>query len=152
GQVPVTTPPGTQLTDNGSVSSENLDTVSGNNTASRTATVQASADLIAAILDVPGTAVAGTRFTFRLNVGNAGPNDAKNVVLDALLSSALKFVSLTSASCQTPAGASGAIHCTFATLPARDVFTVSVVVDVPPTERSRTTTAVNANTFSDTLD
>ncbi len=78
------------------------------------------ADLALALSATPNPVLGGATVTYNINVGNNGPNLARNVVLSMTLPSVTTFQAITAPagwSCSTPpAGGSGAISCARATL------------------------------------
>ena len=105
----------------------------GNNSATDTDTLGASADLFVTKTDSPDPVIAGNNLTYTITVANAGPSNAAAASLADSLPAGTTFVSLASAggwSCTTPAvGASGNISCTNASFaPGNAVFTLVVKV------------------------
>jgi uncharacterized repeat protein (TIGR01451 family) len=111
----------TALTNTATVSGDESDPNTSNNTLSRTTaitTTPPSADV--------SVATSGGGATFNITVRNIGPNDAENVVLNDAVPSGSTFASWTQTSgphftCNTPAdGGSGTVNCTLAILPGLD--------------------------------
>ncbi|HEX2645508.1 MAG TPA: ExeM/NucH family extracellular endonuclease, partial [Thermoanaerobaculia bacterium] len=124
---------GTVLSNTATVTSDTGETSPGNETATATTTVAASADLSVTKVDTPDPVTAGTNLTYTITVNNAGPSDAATVSLADTLPAGTTFVSLSPAggwSCTTPAiGAGGAVTCTNASMAAGNaVFTLTVAV------------------------
>ncbi len=88
--------PGTTGTLNNSVAvtSATNDPVASNNSATRSSTVGASADL-AVTKTVGGTVEAGSQATYTITVTNNGPSNATNVVVTDVLPSGMSFASAT---------------------------------------------------------
>ena len=85
------------------------------------------------------TGVAGTGLTYTIEVSNAGPSDAQNVVVTDTLPAGVTLVA-TSGCAEDPAGVP---TCTLGTIAAGGSasYTVMVTVDSGPSGRSRTTSA-----------
>jgi len=122
---------GTVLTNTATISADESDPNSANNSASRSTTVTtqpASADV--------SVATAGGGDTFTVTVTNAGPNDAANVTLTDAVPSGSTFAGWTQTSgaafnCTTPAvGASGSISCTIGVLPGIEGKRVNAVFEL----------------------
>lgn len=103
----------TTLTNTASISGDETDPNTSNNSLTRTTAVTTTAPSA----DV-AVATSGGGATFTITVRNNGPNDAENVVLNDAIPSGSTFASWTQTSgpnftCSTPApGASGTINCT----------------------------------------
>jgi uncharacterized repeat protein (TIGR01451 family) len=97
----------------------------------------------------PGPAIAGSDLSFTINVNNEGPANALNVVLDTGVPAPATFVSMSVPAgfvCGTlpPAGGTGPIQCSGATLlPGTATFTL-VLSTAPSTPRG-TTVTLNAS-------
>ncbi|MEA2164070.1 MAG: hypothetical protein QOK37_2197 [Thermoanaerobaculia bacterium] len=116
----------TTLTNTASISGDETDPNTSNNSQSRTTAItntSPSADV--------SVATSGSAATFTITVRNAGPNDAENVVLNDAIPSGSTFASWTQTNgphftCSTPAaGGTGAINCTLAILAGLDGKTTS---------------------------
>jgi len=116
---------GTVLTDTATLSADDSDPVTSNNTASRTATVTSQAP--AADVSVSTT---GGGPAFSITVSNTGPNDAASVTLTDAVPAGSTFASWTQTSgppfsCSTPAvGGSGTITCSIGVLPGIEGKTI----------------------------
>ncbi|MEA2237067.1 MAG: hypothetical protein QOC81_1791 [Thermoanaerobaculia bacterium] len=116
----------TTLSDTASVSADENDPNTSNNTATRTTLVTS----VAPSADV-SVATTGGGATFSVVVRNAGPNDANNVTLTDNVPAGSTFASWTQNSgpaftCNTPSpGASGTITCTISLLPGFDTKTTT---------------------------
>ena len=124
---------GTVLSNTASVTSDTGESTPGNESATATTTVAASADLSVTKVDTPDPVTSGTNLTYTITVSNAGPSDAASVSLADTLPAGTTFVSLSSPggwSCTTPAvGAGGAVSCSVASMAAGSaVFTLTVAV------------------------
>jgi uncharacterized repeat protein (TIGR01451 family) len=131
---------GTVLTSSASISGDESDPNSANNSGSRSTTVSsqpASADVSVA------THAGGD--TFIVTVANAGPNDAAGVTLTDAVPTGSTFAGWTQTSgpqfnCATPAaGASGTIACTIAILPGVEGKSISAVFELALNTSSQVT-------------
>jgi uncharacterized repeat protein (TIGR01451 family) len=125
---------GTVVSNNATVASSTSDPNPGNESATATTTVAASADLSVSNIDSPDPVTAGTNLTYTLTVANAGPSNAASASLTDTLPAGTTFVSLSAPggwSCTTPAvGGTGTISCSIGTLATGNaVFTLTVNVD-----------------------
>ena len=91
-KVAATTPDGTILLNQATVSTSSDDLNNANNSASATLTVTTSADLALAKTAL-GSPVAGTTISYRYDVSNAGPSVARTVSLHDALPAQMTFVS-----------------------------------------------------------
>ena len=124
---------GTVLSDTATITSTTSDGNTGNNDATATTTVAASADLSVTKTDAPDPVSAGANLTYTITVANAGPSNAASVNLSDTLPPGTTFVSLPAVagwSCTTPAvGAGGTITCSNSDLAAGSaVFALTVQV------------------------
>jgi len=145
---------GTVLSGTANASSASGDPDASNNSATATTTVTALADLSVTNSAAPATAVSGQAITYTVTVGNAGPSDAANVLLNNAIPANTTFTSLTSPggwSCTTPAvGATGSVNCTAASLaPTTAVFTLVVNVNPGATAATISSTATVSSSTSD---
>ena len=69
------------LTQTATVSSDTLDPVQGNNSATEMTAVVQESDLSTTVIDTPDPVPAGTALAYTINVDNLGPSDASSVVL-----------------------------------------------------------------------
>jgi uncharacterized repeat protein (TIGR01451 family) len=128
----VVTPTATGTVSNtATVSATEADPVPGNNTATASTTVNASADLDANKADAADPVLAGSNITYTLNVQNLGPSPATNVVLVDTLPVSVTFVSV-GAPCVHNAGI---VTCNFGGL-AAGAFTPNVTLVVTTTGAS----------------
>jgi uncharacterized repeat protein (TIGR01451 family) len=124
---------GTILSNTAAVTSDTGESSPGNESATATTTVAASADLAVTKIDTPDPVTAGTNLTYTITVTNNGPSNAASVALSDTLPAGTTFVSLSSPggwSCTTPAvGAGGMVSCSIASLTSGSAaFTLTVAV------------------------
>ncbi|MGH2490352.1 MAG: hypothetical protein ACRDF9_02485, partial [Candidatus Limnocylindria bacterium] len=118
------------------VSSSASDPSTANNTDTETTTANASADLVVVQSDSPDPVTAGSNLSYTLTVGNAGPSDAQSVTLSDTLPAGTTFVSLLQTvgpdfTCSSPpAGGTGTVSCSIATLAAGASAAFFFVVNV----------------------
>jgi len=122
---------GTVLTNSATISADETDPNSANNSASRTTTVTSQA----ASADV-AVATSGGADTFVVTVSNAGPNDAASVTLTDVIPSGSTFAAWMQTSgpqftCSTPAaGGTGTISCTIGIFPGVEGKTISAIFEL----------------------
>ena len=116
----------TTITNTVSVTGDELDPVSVNNSASQSTAVTPKADLSVSKADNPDPVAAGDRLTYTFTVRNSGPSDATGVTLTDLLPAGVSFQSATSS--QGSCVATSAVTCTLGTLSSGDNTTVTIVV------------------------
>lgn len=147
---------GTTLTNTVSVGSPTSDPVTGNNSATASTTVTASADLSVTVTDSPDPVGAGNTITYSITVANAGPTVAASAAMTDTLPAGTTFASLVTPagwSCTNPAvGSGGTINCsTIGALPVgNSVFTL--VVTVVPATAAGTVISNTATVNSPTTD
>jgi len=142
------------LINTASVSSSVTDPTPGNNSATDTDTLVASANLIAALTDTPDPVTAGANLTYNASITNAGPSDAQTVTAGLPLPAGTTFVSATpsgTGTCTNPGvGVNGAVNCTWAgasnTSTPRTVSVVAAVGIATMGPLSATLTAGSATT------
>jgi|CXWL01.1.fsa_nt_gi uncharacterized repeat protein (TIGR01451 family) len=125
------------------------DPTPGDNSATDSDTLGASADLAVTNVDTPDPVSPGSNLTYTITLANAGPSNAAAATLTDTLPAGTTFVSLASPggwSCSTPAvGAGGTVSCSNAAFaPGSPVFTLVVQVGAavaPGTVLSNTATA-----------
>ena len=139
---------GGSITDTGTVSATTPDPSVGNNSASQSTTVSASADLALTISDSPDPVTAGGTLTYTLSSTNGGPSVAQTVTLTDTLPAGATFVSASGAgwAC-TVAGQ--VVTCTRATAAAGAQPAVTIVVTAPTTAGTIVDTGTIAATTSD---
>lgn len=107
------------------------DTTPANNQASATVTPRLCTDLSITKSDAPDPVVAGNNLTYTLNVGNAGPSSAANVVVIDALPPGTTFVSVASSDpgfvCSN---ANNTVTCTKAVFAVSASATITIVVKV----------------------
>jgi uncharacterized repeat protein (TIGR01451 family) len=128
-------------------SSTTYDPVSGNNTASDSATVAASADVQVTETRSPASVNPGSNATFTFTVKNNGPSTATGVVLTDDLPSGVTVQSITPSGSGT-CGTGNPFTCTFASLASGASETVTVVVR--PALSTAGTTLTNPGSISTT--
>ena len=126
---------GTTITNTANVSSATTDPTPGNNSATATTLVQSNADLAISKQRSPsGTIDAGSNVTYTVQFTNNGPAPASNVTVSDTLPAGVTVVSQSNPAgwtCNTlPAGGSGTITCTKATMASGESATLTVVVAV----------------------
>jgi len=129
------------------------DPTPGNNSATDTDTVAASADLSVTKTDAFDPAAGGINFNYTITVTNAGPSPAASVSLSDTLPAGTTFVALSSPggwSCTTPAvGAGGTVTCTNPSLAVGSaVFTLTVAI-APSTTGTISNTATVSSATAD---
>lgn len=131
---------GSVLSNTATIASSNGDGTPGNNSATATTAVAASADLVISNSGSPANVINGQPITYTITLDNNGPSAAASVSMSNVIPANTTFTSLASPggwSCTTPAvGATGTVTCTRASFtggPA--VFNLVVTVDAaaPPT-------------------
>jgi uncharacterized repeat protein (TIGR01451 family) len=126
---------GSSISNTATVTSTTLDTNTFNNSTTVNTSVTAAADL-AVTKTGPATVTAGTDITYTISVTNNGPSDAQSVTLTDSVPANTTFVSNTQTSgtgflCSNPpAGGTGTITCTEATLALNASATFTVVLHV----------------------
>jgi len=136
---------GTILSNIVSVSADTADPVPANNDTSEDTTVTAAipvADLSITKIDDIDPILAGNQLTYTIDVSNAGPDDAENVVVTDTLPSGVSFVSSTG--CTEP---NGVPTCSLGTITAGGSAQYTVVVDV-----ASSTSGIIVNNVSVTSD
>jgi uncharacterized repeat protein (TIGR01451 family) len=126
---------GTTISNTANVSSATTDGTPGNNSATATTLVQNNADLAISKQRSPsGTIDAGTNVTYTIQFTNNGPAPASNVTVSDTLPSGVTMVSQSNPAgwtCNTiPAGGTGTITCTKASMANGESATLTVVVAV----------------------
>lgn len=151
--VPRATAQGTIVTLDATVSTTSPDPDTDDNTVSRSAPVIWQS-LLGITKSAPASAVAGTSFTWTIDVTNAGPSDAADVVLDDPLPAAFLFDSINAPgwSCTTPAaGSSGTVNCTIAQFGSSGTITIQGhTAPSAPAQTLTNTAEVSASTEPNT--
>ena len=148
--VPASTPDGTMIVNNASVSGSDPDLIAANDTASATTEVLQLADLTVD-KTAPATAVPGGQVTYTLDIENLGPSDAVNaVVTDPVPSGAFTLNTLASSSgCSL---AAGVITCNAGTISAGGSSSFTVVFDIDSSAADGSVVTNVATASSDTDD
>jgi uncharacterized repeat protein (TIGR01451 family) len=126
---------GTTITNTANVSSTTADPTPGNNSATATTLVQNDADLEISKARSPlGPINAGANVTYTIQVTNNGPNPASSVTFTDVVPAGTSLVSQSNPagwSCNTiPAGGTGTITCTKASMANAETATLTVVATV----------------------
>ena len=88
-------PPARNDVDTATVSANEADPIPGNNSASVTTTVNASADLSLALTGTPNPVLVGGNLTYTIVVTNDGPSEATGVVVTDVLPAFVNVLSIT---------------------------------------------------------
>jgi uncharacterized repeat protein (TIGR01451 family) len=143
---------GTVITNTAAAGSTTGDPNAGNNSATASSTVGASADVTVTKTDTPDPVPSESNLSFAITVTNNGPSSSQDVSLTDTVPAGTTFVSLAAPagwSCTTPAvGGTGPVQCDIATLPsgAPAGFTLVVQVTAPSTSSIQNTATVAATT------
>lgn len=155
-RVAPSTPDGTVISNNASVSSSTADPDNANNLASSATSVLTSADLSITKSDVPDPVIAGANLTYSLSVTNGGPSWARDVVVTDPLPAQVAFVSAAvggGAGACIPSGASPTtVTCTLGDLADGAVRTITIVGTVSPATADGATLSNTATVSSSTND
>jgi uncharacterized repeat protein (TIGR01451 family) len=115
------------ITNTGSITSDAVDLVAANNSASAVSTVNPVADLSISQTALPGTTTVSNNVAFTIVVTNRGPSVATGVVVTDSLSPAFTFVSA-----QSPQGTcaqmNGIVTCNLNSLGSNATATVTLIV------------------------
>ncbi|MGX5655869.1 DUF7507 domain-containing protein, partial [Geodermatophilus nigrescens] len=132
GTVPAAAAPGTQYTVSAAATGQAFDHVAGNNTASRTDSVTASADVSVTLAADRAQGVAGGPVVYTATVRADGPSTARGVVLlDALPDgAALVGATVPGGTCTLPAG-SRTLRCALPELAPGDAAQVRIELQLP---------------------
>ena len=144
------------MTTTATISGDQSDPVSGNNTAHASVTGQPSADLFVTSVDaVPSPATAGQDMTYVTTFGNNGPSVAANAVLTMTVPTGASFVSADGGvlfSCPNPSNNQGPVVCTAANMPVASNDVAHLTVHVPASTPVNTTLSSQSTITSDTPD
>jgi uncharacterized repeat protein (TIGR01451 family) len=137
----------TDVSNTASVSTSSTDPAAGNDSATEGTTVTTSADMSVTKSDSPDPVQEGQPLTYTLDVANAGPSDAQNVVVTDPLPAGVSYVSATPSqgSCSQ---AAGVVTCSLGTVGVG--ATPTIAIDV--TAGSAGTISNTASVSSDTSD
>jgi len=133
------------------------DPTPGNNSATDTDTLTASADVQVTKADSPDPVIAGNNITYTITVTNNGPSDAQTLSLSDAVPANTTLVSVTTPSGWTrtdavPAGGTGTLTFTRATLAAGGSSVFTVVVNVNASTVNGTIISNTASVSSATAD
>lgn len=124
--------PGSSLTNTATVSGTRTDPNLANNTASVTRTISAATDVSILKTFSPTAPVAGESVTYTLSVSNAGPSEARNVIVTDPLDPETTFISATPGQ-GTCSVQDSILTCQVGTLPPNStVVQTFVVVEINP--------------------
>jgi large repetitive protein len=157
-KVPAQTESGAEFVNTVAVTSEGTNDPSEENNAA-SATVIVSAVDVSVVKQGPASVIAGQNISYTINVTNAGPDVAANVVLTDVLPPALRFVSIGSnlpAVCSNPGvGNSGLVSCELEFLGINQTAQFTLIATVSPATTgsvSNTATVDTASFDTDPLD
>ncbi|HEV7509674.1 MAG TPA: IPTL-CTERM sorting domain-containing protein, partial [Thermoanaerobaculia bacterium] len=129
------------------------DPTPGNNSATDSDTISASADLSVTKTDAFDPSVGGVNMTYTITVTNAGPSSATSASLSDTLPAGTTFVSLASPagwSCTTPAvGAGGTVSCSNPSFAVGSAVFTLVVAVAPSTTGTISNTATVSSATTD---
>jgi uncharacterized repeat protein (TIGR01451 family) len=159
--VVATAPTSTQITNTATISSQEFDSDTSNNTSSATTTFPID---VAVMKTAPATAAAGTPIAYAIAVTNNGPSAAQTVALTDSLPGGTTFVSLSQTAgpaftCTAPAaGGSGTVTCNIATLASGATANFTLTVRTPSSASAGivsntatvTTSSIDSNAPNDT--
>lgn len=151
-RVPEDAEGGTFFSNTATVSTTTLDPNEENNSSTASSLVAGdSADVFVSKSASQSEVVAGSSFTYTIEVTNAGPDTATSVMLSDALPGELTFASLSAPpgwNCETPAfGSGGSISCTTQSMEVvTDTFTAVVVVRPDTPEGTVITNTANVST------
>ncbi len=138
------------LVNTATVTSGTTDPNPGNNTATDTDALGASADLAVTIADSPDPVTAGSQITYTINASNGGPSNAATAAMSVSVPANTTFVSLTSPggwACTTPAvGGTGAVNCSLGSFANGATASFTLVVTVAPAFSGTISATVNVTT------
>jgi LPXTG-site transpeptidase (sortase) family protein len=132
---------GTTLTNTATVSSDTTDPNAANDTDTEDTTVNAEADLAITKSDSPDPVLAGNTLTYTVDVSNAGPSDAQNVVVTDTLPAGVTFVS-TSGCAEDP---NGVPTCSLGDIAASGSASYTIMVNVDPSTSGAITNTVSVS-------
>ncbi len=137
---------GSTLENQASVTSDTPDPDPSDNTEDEETPVVASADLSVVKSGPSEPVVAGSEFDYTITIENHGPSDAQNAVLVDNLPAGTTLVSVDDGAC------TGAVSCTYATIPAGASIVVTVTVAVDDSLEEGAVITNDAAVSSDTAD
>jgi len=155
-KVKLTADSGSAVCNHASVLSNDLaetDPVSSNNVASVCVTVKPQADLSVSKTASPIVALIGEDVVYTIQVHNAGPNAATNVVVNDNVPAQANVKSASSVCSVSPKTASGTpVMCTLGTIGSGDNVTVTITVTVNAKGMVENTATVSSSADQDDLD
>jgi uncharacterized repeat protein (TIGR01451 family) len=157
-KVDAATPTGTTITNTATASSTTTDPTPGNNSATATTSIQAQADLaITKTASPTPTVIAGNQITYTINLINNGPGAATSVSVTDPTPTNTTLVSVTtpagwSRTDAVPAGGTGTITFTKATVANAETATFTIVVKVNSSTANGATITNTATVTSTTGD
>jgi uncharacterized repeat protein (TIGR01451 family) len=131
------------ITNQANVAGNEVDTVSANDDASVSTTVQPEIDLVVTKADSVDPVVAGQTLTYTLDVTNNGPSDATSVVMTDVLPAGVTYQT-SSATQGTTAESSGTVTATIGNIAAGATETVTIEVLVVASTTGTLTNTANA--------
>ena len=134
------------------VSGQDLDLDSKNNTAEAAVSVDPSADLAVGISPGGSSAFAQVGWTYTLVVSNAGPSDATGVTASSRLPANVAFISATSSQGGAATEQDGVISARLGTIAAGKAATVTVVVLPTPAAATAGSIGLSATVAGDEFD
>jgi uncharacterized repeat protein (TIGR01451 family) len=144
------------VNDTATVTSSTPDPNTANNTATGRVSFAAVADVSVTKTAAPNPVIAGTNLTYTINVGNAGPSAAANVVVKDTVPADVAVLTVTPSVGSCTAGIPGnplqPTTCTLGTLSALGNATIVVVVKVSPSVPHGTVLNNNATVTSAAAD
>lgn len=154
-KVNTNTPVGTLINDTATVNSITPDPTAGNNSASSSIAVGASADLSITSTDSPDPVIAGNNITYTQTLTNPGPSNAVNVTFSEAIPANTNFRTFTPPvgwSCNTlVVGGTGTLTCTIASLaPGATNFPLAVQVNAGTAAGTTITDTVTISSVTDT--
>jgi uncharacterized repeat protein (TIGR01451 family) len=148
---PSSTPRGTILNFNGSITSTTPDPSQNDNSFALTVPVDWVSQ-IALTKSGPASAFAGSTFAYTININDQGPSSAGDLTLTDVLPPSFLFSSITAPgwSCSTPAvGANGTVSCTISDIP---VGVTSLTLQVSTASSTPASTVTNSISLASTTD
>ncbi len=133
------------VTNTATVSCDQPDPDTSNNTASETTTVNPAADLSVSIADSADPIALGSSFDYTVTVANAGPSTATSVTLTDTLDASVTFVSA-SAGCSH---AAGVVTCSLGDIAASGNTSVTITVTTTADGTITDTASVSASSPAD---
>jgi len=146
------TPNGSTISNTANVSTTTNDLNPGNNGSTAMTNVSTSAD-VGVTKTAAAAVTAGSNLTYTITVGNIGPSDAANVVMNDILPAGTTFVSENQTTGPAFTCTTGAtVNCSIASLTAGASATFSIVVNVPAATPNGTTISNTATVATSTSD